>query len=272
MSTPRGRGKLDRSVGVQAMEVGLELLRPLVAARTPLNLKTLSKDAGFSPPKAHRYLVSMIRSGLVEQDDQTGRYALGPLGVELGLTALGMLDPDRIGRSALVDLRVETDHTTSLIVWGTAGPTVASVEPSFSAGAYFMALRVGSILSLMRSASGHIFLAYLPRRTVWPLLEKECRALKARTDGIGAIISETRRRGYSAVTDALVPGVRAISVPVFDHEGHLTYALTCFGQTGSFNTSADGPLLKMVLARARVVSGRLGFTDCTIHAETNAAS
>jgi len=263
MSTTSSHASKNESIGVQAMEVGLRLLRPLVDSATHLNLKTLAEAVDFSPPKAHRYLVSLIRAGLVQQDE-AGRYGLGQLAMELGLTALGMLDRDRLGRSAVAELRLETDHTAAVVVWGSGGPTVAAVETSASAGSVYLAMRIGSPLSLIRSASGHVFISHLPRQTIWSLLERERRQLKVSVDSIDTIIANTRRRGYSTVTDTLNPGVSAISAPVFDHDGRLVYAFTSIGQTKSFSTTRDSPVLRMVLDKARTVSKRLGCTDSTL--------
>ncbi|MDH7799015.1 MULTISPECIES: IclR family transcriptional regulator [unclassified Beijerinckia] len=260
MSTSTAR-EVGESIGVQTIEVGLKLLGPLVDAGVPLNLKTIAEAVDFSAPKAHRYLVSLIRAGLVEQDEQTGRYGLGQLAIGLGLTALGMLDKDRVGRSAVVDLRHETDHSTNLIVWGSGGPTVASVEPSPSPGSVFLTMRIGSILTLLRSASGYVFLAYLPRSTTREILEKERRSFKISNEEIDALIDRTRRHGIGWVTDSLNPGVSAFSAPVFDHDGRLAYAFTVIGQSGHFDMSPDNAVARTMLAKARSVSARLGCSD-----------
>ena len=58
--------------GIQSIEVGNELLVVLAAALRPLTLKDLAAGARMSAPKAHRYLVSYMRLGLVEQEADTG--------------------------------------------------------------------------------------------------------------------------------------------------------------------------------------------------------
>lgn len=257
-------GKAGDSLGVQAMEVGLKLLDPLVAAGAPLNLKTIAEAVGFPPPKAHRYLVSLIRARLVEQDEITGRYGLGPLAIGLGLTALGMIDKDRLGRIAVSDLRMETDHTACLAVWGTGGPTIAAVETSASAGAVFLAMRIGSVLSLLRSATGRVFLAHMPRDIVAPCLEAERATDRISAKKIESLIADTRRLGFGAVDEILNPGVSAVSAPVFDHDGNLLYAITSVGQTAHFDTSPESRVVRLLLEKTRAVSKRLGCTDAIL--------
>lgn len=77
--------ELDGKHGVQSLEVGMSILRAMATGRRSMMLKEIAEAAGMPPSKAHRYLVSLIRSGLVEQDRLTSRYDLGPFALNLGL-------------------------------------------------------------------------------------------------------------------------------------------------------------------------------------------
>ena len=54
--------------GIQSVEVGFALLDALARATGPLMLRDLAAAAHMSAAKAHRYLVSFQRLGLVLQD------------------------------------------------------------------------------------------------------------------------------------------------------------------------------------------------------------
>src|SRR3981081_1611952 len=97
--------------GIQSIEVGNELLVVLAAASRPLTLKALAAGARMSPPKAHRYLVSYTRLGLVEQEADTGRYGLGEFALRLGLAALGRLDPVTAGAGVMRGLGEGSEQT-----------------------------------------------------------------------------------------------------------------------------------------------------------------
>ena len=64
--------------GIQSVEVGGQLLRALAEGDGPMMLRDLARNAGMSAAKAHPYLVSFMRIGLVEQDKASGRYELDP--------------------------------------------------------------------------------------------------------------------------------------------------------------------------------------------------
>src|ERR1700733_16306068 len=79
--------------GVQSIEVGGRILQALARAPRPQMLRDLAAAAGMPAAKAHRYLVSFARMGLVEQQADTGLYDLGSFALELGLGALARLEP-----------------------------------------------------------------------------------------------------------------------------------------------------------------------------------
>src|SRR3546814_5120858 len=62
-----------RRSGVQSIEVGWQLLEALTHSNGPLHLGELANGARMATSKARRYLVSLLRCGLVEQSVTTGR-------------------------------------------------------------------------------------------------------------------------------------------------------------------------------------------------------
>jgi hypothetical protein len=86
----------------------------LAHAGRPLPLKDLAARAGMSAAKAHPYLVSWCRVGLVAQDEGSGRYGLGPMAMHLGLISLQQHDPVRLASAQLEPLALATNSTPIL--------------------------------------------------------------------------------------------------------------------------------------------------------------
>ena len=63
--------------GVNAVEVAGALLRALADTAGPSRLADLARATGMPSAKAHRYMVSLIRAGLIEQDPASSRYDRG---------------------------------------------------------------------------------------------------------------------------------------------------------------------------------------------------
>ena len=108
--------------GIQSIEVGGELLLALARTGDPMMLRDLAREAGMVPAKAHPYLVSFGKLGLIEKDPTTGRYELGRLALELGLVSLQRLDSVRIATPELTALATRVAQSGALADVGDAHP------------------------------------------------------------------------------------------------------------------------------------------------------
>jgi DNA-binding IclR family transcriptional regulator len=162
-------------------------LKAAAAQGHPLPLKTLSQAADMSAAKAHPYLVSFCKLGLMSQDPVTGYYGLGPLAMEMGLIGIQQVDPIRLATAQLDALATELGHTVAIAVWGSHGATI--VRTAASPAPIHVTMRHGTVVSLWNTASGPLFAAYRP--------EDEVRALWADFQRLGDM-DLTRRAGRRA--------------------------------------------------------------------------
>jgi DNA-binding IclR family transcriptional regulator len=259
---PQARTGRGTRRGIQSVEVGGRLLHALAHHGLPMALKDLAADAGMPAAKAHPYLVSFGHIGLVEQERDSGRYALGPLALQMGLISLQQADPVRIAALLLPGLAARTGQTVALVVWGTRGPTVVLREAS--PAAVHVDMRHGTVFSIAGTASGRLFAAHLPADVVRPVYEAERRA--ARADGaawpvwtqLQRELDDVRRHGLGRAEGAVVAGVSALSAPVFDPRGAMVLAITAIGPSAAFDTRWSGAVAATLRAAARSVSERLG--------------
>ena len=93
--------ELEGKHGVQSLEIGMGILRAMANGQRSMMLKDIAAAADMPASKAHRYLVSLIRAGLVDQDPMTSRYDLGTFALNLGLVALDRLDRVRLGLNVI---------------------------------------------------------------------------------------------------------------------------------------------------------------------------
>jgi DNA-binding IclR family transcriptional regulator len=225
-------------------------------------LKDIAAAAGMPAPKAHRYLVSLIRAGLVEQDPLNSRYDLGGFALNLGLVALDRLDRVRLGLNVIAELRDEINQTTALAVWGDRGPVIVRWERPRQP--ITVNVITGTVVDLLASATGRVFAAWMPKKAVAPLLAAEMKApdvppeLRTRA-GVEALLAEVRERGYAS-TDKFhrVPGVEAVAAPVFNFRNEITMALAVVGVQGMFDPSPDGHVVSSLKRHAAALSARIG--------------
>jgi DNA-binding IclR family transcriptional regulator len=250
--------------GIQSIEVGGALLQALVAAGAPLPLRELAQRAGMTSAKAHPYLVSYGKLGLIEQDPLSGRYSLGPFALQLGLVSLQLLSPVRIAVPAITALGDAIGHTVALAVLGTHGPTIVYINES--ARPIHVNMRAGTVMSTVNTATGRIFATYLPAKIALHHIARELkdRAVTAHEPArlpkaaFDAMVADVRARGLARAVGEPIPGINALSAPVFDHTGALVLAVTTLGPAGSFDPAWDGPLARQLRACADDVSRRLG--------------
>ena len=248
--------------GIQSIEVGGQLLRALAHAGRPLPLKDLAAAAGMAAAKAHAYLVSFGKIGLVEQDRGNGRYGLGPLALHLGLMSLQQADPVRIATPLIEDLAATSGHTVAIAVWGTHGPTI--VRLAESPAAVHVNMRHGTVFSITGTASGQLFAAWLDETAARPLYDAERRsagprALPAWAQFAATTLAEVRAQGLARADGGVVAGVSALAAPVLDHRGQIVLSLTAIGPSAALDTRWDGPLAGQLRQAAQAASARLGW-------------
>lgn len=263
--------------GIQSVEVGFELLNVMAEATGPMMLRDLAAAAGMSAAKAHRYLVSFQRMGLVAQDAVSTRYDLGPAALRIGLASLSRIDAVRLARERVPALLSETGHVLAIAVWGNHGPTMVHwAEAPKSAP---VTLRLGDVMPLLTSATGRCFAAFMGQEgrdaeRVQPMIREElARIAKLPQNGmplqdvprtlaeVQDMLRDTRRHGMARVVHSMVPGICGFCAPVFDAQGHLVLGLVVLGSVATLDTAWDGAPATAVLRCARRLSADLGFVE-----------
>ena len=252
--------------GIQSVETGFPLLAALVDSGRPLTLRDLATRAGMTSAKAHPYLVSFIRVGLVQQDGHTGRYELGPFSLQLGLVGLQSSNPVRIALPHVNALADSVGHTLGVAVLGSHGPTMVYIrEASYPV---HVNMRNGTVMSMLHTATGRVFVGWLEPGVAQHYIDLEHGDQRVVTtiDGptsspeeIAALRLKIREQGMTQALGNPLPGVDALSVPVFDHSDRLVMAVTCLGPASLFDAKPDGHIAEKLLQCADTISRQLGY-------------
>jgi DNA-binding IclR family transcriptional regulator len=264
----------DPRAGIQSVEVGFELLSALSDAPGALMLRDLAAAAGMSAAKAHRYLVSFQRMGLVMQDPVSTRYDLGPAALRLGLASLSRIDAVKLARERLPQLLAETGHTLAIAVWGNQGPTM--VHWLEAPQTVPVTLRLGDVMPLLTSATGRCFAAFTGHegrdgQRIAPMIRDELARMKKlpptglplvdvpqTPQDVQAVLAETRQHGLGRVVHSLLPGVGGFCAPVCDAQGRLAMGLVGLGSVATLDTRWDSAPASALLRCAQQLSADLG--------------
>lgn len=256
----------DRRQRVQAATTGVAVLKGLASLGGRASLTVLARHIGENPAKVHRYLGTMVDEGLVAQDAVSQQYYLGPEAIHIGLIAMRVADPLRLAEAPLARLCESLGLTCFLAVMGNKGPTIVRFEePGLPVT---VNVRVGSVLTLLTSATGRAFLAYHVDPRLTQLARDEFAQLTdSQHEGesfenyLQVLRQRVRATGLALVQDVYLRGISAIAAPIFDAMGKVGAVLTVLGSTGSFVAEAEGEVAESIRAETLAISRAMGGGD-----------
>lgn len=262
-----GRDFVERptQLGIQSVEVAGQILHALIHGDGPLKLAEIAQRLGMPSAKVHRYLVSLIRTGLAQQLKTTSKYDLGPVAFQLGLKGFARFEPLQLAEATLRELVEQVGETAALAIWTEKGPTMIRMIEARHDLATTIAPTHHCPLTF--SATGLLFSSFEDPARTNSAIERELdqnRAsgrLNVPNDRavLAEMIRETRERGFACMENGGGEGFGAISAPVFDVTGRLCMALTVFGKTNRVDASPSGALARIVAGTAARVSTAFGF-------------
>jgi DNA-binding IclR family transcriptional regulator len=251
--------------GVQSVEIGFRVLDALIELDRSAPLRDIARRAGMSTSGTHRYLASLMRVGLVVQDAASGEYDLGTKALQIGLSALSRIDNFKLASEALEELHAKTAQTVALLVWGNRGATIVRWKEAIRA--VTVNARAGYVLPTTASASGRLFAAFLPEDVVSASIDQEF-ASGLRPQYMGQLLDpvafqqlmdEIRTSFISITKGDLLPGVNALSAPVFNHENSLVFAISIWGGEGFLDFGPGESTYQLLKAATCKLSRDLGY-------------
>ncbi|KKW89767.1 IclR family transcriptional regulator [Sphingobium chungbukense] len=241
---------------IQSVEIGVRVLRALMdCPRDGAHLREVAEKSGLSRSQAHRYLLAFVNTGVVEQNVQNGRYALGEFSVRIGMAALARVEPVRIAGDNLASVLEELQTTGLLAVWGNYGPSVIRwIDGGLP---LFTSLHVGSVLPLQASSTGILYLTHCSRTLTQPVIEQErASGLVVSDDELERQIVQARELGYATTQGTVVPGLSALSVPVFDSANRLVATMSVLSRVQDkhfYSKTKIEKILSAAIAASRAI-------------------
>ena len=248
--------------GIRSLETGIRVFQEVHRLRRPATLTEIAKLARMEPAKAHRYCVSLIRTGLLQQDGR-GLYAIGPFGFSLSRQETDLDNARALAVAALPNLVAQIGETVFVSCWGENGPVIAKVEDAPKP----IAIRptTKGDLPILNSSTGRAFVAYMDEErrerlidTAFDLQHVPTRERSKKRREFLAHLEDTRKRGVARTTGERHLGLTSFTAPIFDHNGRVVLALTSFGLSGTFPSSWNAELPRTLRECAMRLTKRIG--------------
>lgn len=260
MAPEAGAPEESRRRGIQSVEIGLRVLKGLARLGEAAPLGVIAQTCDMPPPQVHRYLQSLIAEGMVQQLVGSGRYDLGPAALSLGLATLARVDAFQIADAAIGDFSRRTGLTVQIAALGPLGPTI--VRWIMGRPPVMTSFTVGTVLPLLTSATGQVFLAFMPEAETAVLLSREVGEDDAGPEKVAAIRQTVRAQRSAHVRGNMVPGLRATAYPIFDLQGRVALTATVLLSDGQGRPSKGvTDAVEELGTLCEGVSRQLGWTE-----------
>jgi IclR family acetate operon transcriptional repressor len=245
---------------VRSVDRAAALLLALGERAGEAGVTELARCLGLHKSTASRLLATLQRRGLVEQDDDTGKYRLGLVVIRLAERAERTLDLKGIALPELERLARATRETVSLgVVEGDAYLTVAQVDgPNMAACPDW----TGRTTPLHGVASGKVLMATMAERDVLRIARPGLAARTERTiTSLEALLEElarVRRRGYATAFSEWIDGTNGVAVPVVDARGRVIASIAVWGPSYRVTPARVAEIVIAARVTAAAVTARLG--------------
>lgn len=234
--SPSGRSVgHDRQVESSASVVNrLGRLLRAVAACEPDGSSTtaLAVSVNLPRPTVHRLLAALQREGLVERDEATAAWHVGPECFLLGAAATARHDVTPVARASVRKLALDTGESAFFSV-RRGDETICLLREDGSFPVRSHVLHEGIRFPLGVASAGLVILSFLPEREREECLSGVDRGTafgpEHATEEIRARVAETRARGYAINPGLIVPGSWGLGAAVFDGRGYPAWALSLTG-------------------------------------------
>ena len=233
-----------------------------VSSANPQGLSTAAivRATGLTRATTHRLLVALTDEGLVDRDQATGRWHLGPELFLMGTAAAGRYDIAGIAQDLLVDLAERTEESAYLsAARGLETVCLLEVEGSFPLRSHV--LHEGIRFPLGVASAGLAILAHLPEAAADAYIASSALTHHwGRTHSRRALhqrVSATRVTGYAVNPGLVVEGSWGIGAAVFDYNCRPRWALSLTGVESRFDARRTARLGRLLLQSAHLLTQRM---------------
>ncbi len=256
--------KVGHAEGVpvtRAVERAAQVLLALASGTPRLGVSEISELVDIPKPTVHTMLRTLERQGLVEQEVEGGKYALGPAVLQLGNA---YLDGSELrARSASWADRLARQTGEAVWVGVLSGHHVVVVNHALRPDDLVQILEVGAAVPWHACALGHAIAASIGEDAQKALLSGPTPALTGRTvtgpEALRRALTAVRQRGYAVEDQEATLGDAGLAAPVFNWSGRAVGALGLVGPAERLLVAGQqGRLADAVRSTAKALSRDLG--------------
>lgn len=256
--------ELPERDGSQAIRRTMSVLRALaVGQASGVGLQDVVHATGLARPTAHRILKALIAERMVEQHARSRRYAVGE---EVTMLALA-----RTRRPAVLDAAENVVDEVARLVGDTVfltarvgDDTLCLVRRLGSYPVQVLAIEVGVRRPLGVSSSGTAILSQMAPEDAVAIVSRNQPRFESYRMSVAQVLEHVavaQRQGFYCSDRGIVPGTRALSVPIVGVDGAPVAALTLVGVRDRMRPARQLELQEVLLRYVGAVAAQLAVRE-----------
>ncbi|AGB42406.1 transcriptional regulator [Halobacteroides halobius DSM 5150] len=247
---------------VKSVNRSINILEELAKYENGLGVTEIGNRLDVHKSSVHRLLSTLVYRGLVEQDQETGKYKLGLKLFELGSRIFNDLEVREYAKPYIEELVRKTNETVHLVTLDQG--EVLYIDKVKSPETITMASQIGARGPIHCTGVGKAMAAYLAETEVDKIIKKK--GMPKQTENTITDPREfkehldlVKERGYAIDEIENEAGIRCIAAPIFDYDGDVVAAVSVSGPTMRVTKERISELAKQVRETGLQISYRLGY-------------
>lgn len=203
----------------------MNIIELLAEAESGLTISEIAQRLGRRMSELFRIIVVLERRGWLQKDPETSRYSVSYHLLRLAHRGTPAKSLTVAAAPVMHDISTRIDHSCHLVVRSGSQGLVVFRQENQRRHAN-LSVRVGAIISLVGSCSGHVLLAHLDDEERENLLRNLPRPWPISRARLDQVLRGVKRRGYEMHRSPITAGVTDIGFPIRGFDGRVVAALT----------------------------------------------
>jgi DNA-binding IclR family transcriptional regulator len=252
----------ENNYRVNSVDRACQILKCFSLLNPELTLAEISQKTGIPKPTAFRLLSTLEEARLVQRSADQQKYLVGIMGFELGSVYLGHLSVERIARPIMDDLTDLLGVTINLGMYDDG--KVVYLATSDQPGVMRYSPIIGYRHYVHCSALGKILVSSFSESQVREILALHgmpalSTFTKTQPEEYLEELKQVRLQDYAVDDQEGSVGIYCLAVPVRNHEGKITFAISASGALPIFNDESVPKILENLKRGALKISYQLGW-------------
>jgi DNA-binding IclR family transcriptional regulator len=246
---------------VRAVERALQIMDCFDDGHPEMGISEIAQVVGLHKATAYRIVTTLVNYGYLEWLPDSQKYKLGLELSNLGYKVIRQMDLRKEALPHMRKLVQEWDETCDLSIYNQG--RAFYIEVLRGSHALTIAATVGQRLPVHCTASGKLFLAYLPPEELDSILDQPLTAYTEQTitspKKLRDQLEIVREQGYAIDNEEYELGICALAAPIFNHSGAVIAAIGGPSPTSRMTSERIAEIAAAYKEAGEAISRRMGY-------------